>query len=184
MITIFDVMGDFTDIQTLALVARCSKNAHIAITPLIDKKMESRAERNKLFSRLFPGSSVLNLKSSGNANYYSTLLNRYFVTCSVPHQAEVTHWVGTMLDGYQNHTIDNKYTVKDVIKAMKSAEGRRRILVAVREWGVVITQKRGNPETLEKRKLLDLLTASIHYDFCCKGSNQDKIHTCFYSKGN
>jgi hypothetical protein len=182
MVGLLSVMGDYTDIQTLALVARCSNKAHIAITPLLNKKMESRAERNKLFSRLFPGASVLNLKSFGNADYYSMLLNRYFVTCSVPHQAEVTHWVGKMLDGYEDHTIDNQYAVTDVMKAMKSAEGRRRILVAVREWGVVITQKRGNPGTIEKRLLLDRLNNNVRYDFCCKGSDQDKIHTCFYSK--
>ena len=179
MVGLLSVMGDYTDIQTLALVARCSNTARLAITPLLNKKMESRAERNKLFSRLFPGASVLNLKSFGNADYYSMLLNRYFVTCSVPHQAEVTHWVGKMLDGYEDHTNDNQYAVRDVMKAMKSALGRRRILVAAKEWGAVLTQQRGRHGNSSKRRLLDRLISCVEDDFCCSGG---KIHTFFYSK--
>ena len=179
MITIFDVMGDFTDIQTLALVARCSKQMHKAITPLLDKKMECKKERKKLFSRLFRGAVISYLKTTEKASYYSMLLNRYFVTCSAPHQTEVTHWVGKMLDGYQDHTIDNQYAVRDVMKALKSALGRRRILVAVRKWSVVLSKNRGRQGHSEKLYLLDRLTSSVHYDFCCMS---DKIHTFFYRK--
>ena len=179
MVGLFSVMGDYTDIQTLALVARCSKQAHTALMPFLIKKMENKGERKRLFSRLFRGSVIKYLPTNEKADYYSVLLNQYFVTCTVPHQAEVTHWVGKMLDGYGDHTNDNQYAVRDVMKAMKSALGRRRILVAAKEWGAVLTQQRGRHGNNSKRRLLDRLISCVEDDFCCSGG---KIHTFFYSK--
>jgi hypothetical protein len=179
MVGLLCVMGDFHDIQTLALVSRCSKKAHTTLIPLVNRKMGNKEERRKLWVRLFPGATFYYTKDNAEAGYYIELLNRYFVTCSVPQQAKVTHLVGIMLDGYQDHTIDSEYVVRKVKKAMKSAQGRRRILVAVEEWSAVLKQNSDTQGTLEKSRLLERLISSVHYDFCCKGG---KIHTFFYNK--
>jgi hypothetical protein len=173
-------MGDFTDIQTLALVSRCSKKAHTALTPLCNIKMESKQERDKLFFKLFRGKTICSLKENEKAVYYSMLLNRYFVTpYNVPHQFEVTQWVGVALDGYADNLYTAEHAVRYVMKAMKSAQGRRRILVAIDEWNAVLTPSPMSRESADKVRVLDRLYFNVLDDFCCRSG---KIHTNFYKK--
>ena len=51
MITILDVMGDFTDIKTLGVVSCCSKQAKRLIAPLLEKKFRTPARCARLCCR-------------------------------------------------------------------------------------------------------------------------------------
>lgn len=180
MLTLLCVMDDFTDIQTIALVSRCSKKAHIALTRILNTKMESKQERDKLFFKLFRGKTIHSLKENEKAGYYSMLLNRYFVTpYNVPHQFEVTQWVGVALDGYADNIYNAEHAVGYVMKAMKSAQGRRRILLAIDEWNAVLHQPHMSRESVDKVRVLDRLYFNVLDDFCCRSG---KIHTIFYKK--
>lgn len=160
MPALLDVMGEFTDPFTLALVGRCSKTTSKAIRPILDVKMYD------LIRTLFKG--ITSLPVARSAAYYRTLLKKYFrTTRNIPLSVEINHWVGNLVgrDYEFKQSISNSSSYF-VWEAMDTAEGRRRVLKSIDEWRLALKRTtRTSRERRERTKRLDILTLRVNTSF-------------------
>ncbi len=121
------IAGDYMPPETLALVARCSKQAHESITPLLRMKLQSADEMRKMVLRFYPTISAV-LPEEAEVEYYRGLI--YFTVTPAPNFEELHLSVGSML----LTPSDNQRVLGHVYSAMRSAEGRRSIMRSIGDW--------------------------------------------------
>ncbi len=160
MLALLDVMGEFTDPFTLALVGRCSRTASEAIRPILDVKMYG------LILKLFSG--IKYLPEGQGVAYYRKLLKKYFrTTQNIPLSVEINHWVGNLVgrDYEFKQSISNSSSYY-VWEALDTAEGRRRVLKSIDEWRIALKRTtRTQRGRRERTKRLDILALRVNTSF-------------------
>ncbi len=167
---LFGVMGDFMFPEVLARVATCSKTAHTFITPILRLKLSDKGEMYQMMCRLFPG--IDGLPEGRDVLYYDSLMRRYFSPRSVPLPLETNYWVGAVVHS-QLHPADEPRITFQVMTAMESAEGRRRLIQSINEWRALLALRHGGIHTPQEM-LLDTLEACTRTVF---GVRNDMIGT-------
>ena len=130
---LLDAMGDFTQPEILALVAKCSRTARARLTPLLEIKKSSKAEMYHLITRLFPGIKDLKHHSQvDDASMYNDMLSSYFAPeCDLPRYCEVVFKVG---DIRYSNIFSLRILLEIIRPELQSVHGRRMLLRAVDEW--------------------------------------------------
>jgi len=154
MSTLLNVMHEYTDARTLALVERCSKKAKETIAPILESKL------HKVILDRFP--YIKDLPPDQTAAYYRGILKTYFRSTNIPLQVETSHWVGKLLDNTPVRPSSACY----VREAMPTAEGRRRVLRSIEEWRVALERTVTTPTTLRGLvRRLDALERNVFVNF-------------------
>ncbi len=135
---LFGLFGDFTNMETLARFAKCSKTARSYIIPILERKKNNANEMRTLIPRLLP--SLVNFPLDRDPAYYQTLLNTFFNPdpASTPLLAEVSYGVGLSFMGRICFVVE---MTDNVMPAMRTQLGRRLILQATEDWRAVIMRR-------------------------------------------
>ena len=120
---LLSVMGDYTQIEILAMVARCSSQAYDEITPIIHTKLSNAEEMRKTALRFYP--ALKELQDGHKAVYYRWLV-QHQLNYTLNNEA-MRGFVFAFLRGE-----DQKFSVAAIYPAMRTAEGRRCIIEATR----------------------------------------------------
>jgi hypothetical protein len=123
--TLLSVMGDYTDPEILAMVARCSKGAHDKIKLLLYTKLSNAEEMRKMALRFYP--SLKELQKGEEAVHY-----RLFAQHPLNYTLEIEPMKGFILATLRGEY--RKYSVVYIYPAMRTAEGRRCLIEAIRFW--------------------------------------------------
>ena len=177
--TLLSVMGDFTLPEIMVRVSRCSKKAHQAITPLLERKMQDAGELYNLMYRLFY--DIRDLPSEEDAEYYRGLLDSYFTnnnaTTTTIHTIDATNeMVRTALrHNVKSHDFDQRMTliIGPITPAMDTSDGRRRLLQSIEYWRERTAEVRmyHNPENK-----LDVMDYSVRSDFAIRDNQITSMH--------
>ena len=131
---LLDAMGDFTQPEIIALVAKCSRTARDRLNPLLEIKKSDKAEMYHLITRLFP--SIRDLAHHSqlvDASLYNWLLDGYFAPNQdkLPRYCEVVYRIGNIRSkcNYKFEAL-----LQDIVPEMQTVYGRRMLLSAVDEW--------------------------------------------------
>jgi hypothetical protein len=158
---LLDAMGDFTQPEILALVAKCSRTARARLTPLLNVKKSDKAEMHQLVKRLFPDIKDLEDPAAmPNSSMYTWILDAYFS----PDQ----------------HYFKFEDLMKDIVPEMRSAAGRRMLLRAVDEW--LQATDRSSKYDADRRKkdeklaLLERVKESVLKDFTVRFYRISTVH--------
>jgi hypothetical protein len=167
---LLDAMGDFTQPEILALVAKCSRTARARLTPLLEIKKSSKAEMYHLITRLFPGIKDLKHHSQvDDASMYNDMLSSYFAPeCDLPRYCEVVFKVG---DIRYSNIFSLRILLEIIRPELQSVHGRRMLLRAVDEWIKATTEGHHNssspPYRIKNRqlKVLDRIKDAVLNNF-------------------
>ena len=171
MITILDVMGDFTDIKTLGVVSCCSKQAKRLIAPLLEKKIQNACEMRQVVLQTFPLIKELpDVDAEHGADYFKGLLTRYFTAPARTKfyiNLDIGSIMGLFYVGYNE--------IYDYMKEeMYSSLGRRRVLECIDEL-----RQEADPTIMHPTMILvklQLIENFIRNDFQVPG---DRINSRF-----
>jgi hypothetical protein len=160
------VLGEFMHPEILVKVSKCSKSAHSIASTTLQRKMWDRQEMSRLIHRLFPG--IRCFPNDKELAYYHTLLDAYFAPPpnydSLSSQVEVSYRIGLSMDTSMDH--GTYFTTEKVVPAMRSANGRKMILAAIKDWQAAMMRK---PESNVRKtcnlQKLQNLTAIVLTDF-------------------
>ena len=147
------IMGDYTTPEILAMVSRCSKQAHESITPLLQRKLKNKEEMCQMVLRFYP--SITGLPEEASAEYYMRLI--CYTVIPIPSREELRVFVGVMISSRVYTTNDGQRALGYVYSAMRSPEGRETLKRAIREYQENVGLDRG---TIERLKELDLKVTS------------------------
>jgi hypothetical protein len=143
---IFNVVSDYMPPESLAKVAKCSKAAEQAITPQLEKKMQSAKEVRQLVLRLFP--TMMNLPSvaemENKTQHYRTILNKYFDPNpnTEPCESQVSNMVGEIAT--KPHPAMYRFGFMLFVEGVDTAVGRRRVLKAINDWITYLCRRQAN----------------------------------------
>ena len=177
---LLDAMGDFTQPEILALVAKCSRTARARLTPLLNVKKSDKAEMHQLVKRLFPDIKDLeDPAATPNSSMYTWILDAYFSPDqrTLPQYCEVVHKIGTICS---KHYFKFEDLMKDIVPEMRSAAGRRMLLRAVDEW--LQATDRSSKYDADRRKkdeklaLLERVKESVLKDFTVRFYRISTVH--------
>ena len=133
MITILDVMGDFTDIKSLVAMTRCSKQAKQLLTPLIEKKVQNAHEMRQAVLQTFPLIKELPaVDPDHGAEYFKGLLTHYFTAPARP-KVQISYRVGCLL-AILSFEPNDRDIHRFVRSEVQTSLGRKRILESIRDW--------------------------------------------------
>lgn len=138
---LLDAMGEFTQLEILALVSTCSHAAKARVDPLLKVKMSDKGEAYGLVTRLFPNiKNLVHHSQQVDASLYICLLNSYFAPrkgLQLPEFCEVSQKIGEI-----RHKFNYKFEglLQDIVPEMQTVHGREMLVKAVDAW-IVATNK-------------------------------------------
>ena len=164
LLSLLTPLSDHVHPEGLALLAKCSKEAHSLATPLLALQMRDKEKVRLMILRYFP--TLTGLPADRDVAYYRVLFNRYFsgVILGAPAtQVEVSFAIGHALE------LTAYCTVRDmtqcVLPPMQSARGRKMIRAAIAEWRAALLLRPMDHVEAHKRLLLDDMERGLQTDF-------------------
>ena len=130
---ILGVMGDFSDIWTLVLVSRCSKQAKEITNPYIESKKQNKQAMFELVCAVFPTlDAILPVRYAPDGDYYYQMIETYFNGNGRP-LVVVSHKIGNIIEN-RCYRRTREEMVNCLDQEMKSSHGRKTILDAIQGW--------------------------------------------------
>ena len=162
---LLDAMDDFTDIKTIVMVSRCSKQVKLIVAPLLKKKIQNANAMRQAVLLTFP--SIIDLPAADpahGADYFIGLLTQYFTAPARP-TLHINHRVGNML---LLISIEGEGMYGYIKEEMHTSQGRRRVLECINAW-----REQPDPHSIDPLTRLQLLENLIHTDFAVPNDRID-----------
>ena len=140
------IVGDRMLPEVLAMVARCSGELHLAITPLLKIRMQDVTEMRQLVFRLYP--TIFDHQENQTLKFYLQLIAH--VTAPILDFHALRPYIVCILDGRVNQD-----AIKFVFSAMRHRAGRWSIRLNIKKWEKVGVKPEVRARAVDLRNRVD-----------------------------